>query len=201
MFIYWDSTNMYFSFKENEKIYTPKMRSKGRQLHLAFYISIAAMIGAIVVGIVMCFGHYVDQVYQISLIEAQLKRALSTNDLNTIANYIDRALGLASNLTGNPDWFFPTDVTNWDLIKSDLLVIANNTRLAALTAEVGSDAYEEALRAAYTSLNVILGQLDSMAWVTQFSGATIAPVWAWIGIFIGLIIFSPISYTIYDNTY
>ena len=181
--------------------YTTIDRTKKRIWQTVFYISIIALIGTIVIGILMCFGHYVDQVYQVSLIEGQLKRALSTNDLITIANYIDRALGLTSNLTGNPDWFFPTDVTNWDLIKSDLLVIANNTRLAALTAEVGSDAYEEALRAAYTSLNVILGQLDSMAWVTQFSGATIAPVWAWIGIFIGLIIFSPISYTIYDNTY
>jgi predicted ATP-dependent endonuclease of OLD family len=38
----WDSEKLYFFVKEGEDFYPPKMRSKGKQWHLAFYIRVSA---------------------------------------------------------------------------------------------------------------------------------------------------------------
>ena len=40
--ISWDSSNLYFWIKEDRYSYEPKIRSKGRQWHLAFYIRVTA---------------------------------------------------------------------------------------------------------------------------------------------------------------
>ncbi|GAI16798.1 unnamed protein product, partial [marine sediment metagenome] len=38
----WDSNNIYFYIKENSQLYYPRIRSKGKQWHLAFYIRVTA---------------------------------------------------------------------------------------------------------------------------------------------------------------
>jgi len=40
--ISWDSNNIYFWIKEGNELYTPEMRSKGKQWHLSFYIRVTA---------------------------------------------------------------------------------------------------------------------------------------------------------------
>jgi predicted ATP-dependent endonuclease of OLD family len=40
--IEWDSTHLYFWIEEDDYLYEPSLRSKGRQWHLAFYIKVSA---------------------------------------------------------------------------------------------------------------------------------------------------------------
>lgn len=42
LYISLDSNNIYFWIKEGEQLYTPEMRSKGKQWHLAYYIRVTA---------------------------------------------------------------------------------------------------------------------------------------------------------------
>ncbi|MBU7016138.1 MAG: AAA family ATPase [Theionarchaea archaeon] len=42
LYVSWDSENIYFWLKEGKQYYTPEMRSKGKQWHLAFYIKVTA---------------------------------------------------------------------------------------------------------------------------------------------------------------
>lgn len=42
LYVYADSTNIHFFFKQGEVYFKPKMRSKGKQWHFAFYVRVAA---------------------------------------------------------------------------------------------------------------------------------------------------------------
>ena len=42
LYVEFDSSNIYFLFKEGENFFKPKMRSKGKQWHFAFYVRVTA---------------------------------------------------------------------------------------------------------------------------------------------------------------
>jgi predicted ATPase len=49
----WDSGNLHFFIEEGDRYYQPKMRSKGKQWHLAFYVRVSARASADVANILL----------------------------------------------------------------------------------------------------------------------------------------------------
>ena len=88
-------------------------------------------------------------------------RAFNANNIDIFANASETALTYYDNFHGNPDWWFPLDYTDWDIIKQDAIDIINTARIAANNSIIGSDAYEEALMSSQSSMSTIKERLGT----------------------------------------
>lgn len=102
---------------------------------------------------------YVINGYPIVQIDGILARAQSVNRLEDVADYAEEALEKLEPYTGNPQWLFPTDETDMDLIKNDLQIIITQVREQADNLTIGTDSYQEALDNAYERIDIIRDQL------------------------------------------
>lgn len=118
----------------------------------------------IIVFSVMCgminFNRYITYNYELSAQSDQyFERAFATNNIEEFANLSEKALAYYDGFTDNPDWWFPTIKTDWHVIIDDARIIIETSRIASNNSEIGSDAYEEALLSAQSSMNTTQGRL------------------------------------------
>ena len=116
-----------------------------------------------------------------------------------MSEYINQSLDLLERYSGNPNWFLPTDLSNWDLIKYDLRVISETTIIANRNTAIGSDAYEEALRSGKTGISVIQDQMQQIRSYEFFALDGVLPVTIWIVVFVVFIFLALMSWGAYDG--
>lgn len=90
-----------------------------------FYVSIYLLVGAVVVSVA-----YVQDVYPLERAAGFLSRAQSAGYAEEMAAYVAQALQLIPP-EGNPVWLFPTQRTDFALIRNDIYAIID--RLKSLT--------------------------------------------------------------------
>lgn len=158
-----------------------KRETRVRLYGILTIIFVLATIGWIIWGVCCCIGNYKDNVYPFSQADSKFTRALGTNNLNVFADYAEEALAVLDGYSGNENWWFPTDNTDMDLIRLDINIIINNSRIAANVTTYGSDAYQEALDNSKESLNVQLdrlGSVESLYW--GLGEVYVGLIWGWI---------------------
>ena len=145
-------------------------------------------LGLMIFGIVYASIIYNDVFYPVLQADAKLERAKSTNNLETVADYIQEALDLLKDNKENPKWIFPDDELNWDLIKSDLKDVISQCKEAEKNLTIGSDAYQEMLDTTFEVIEIIQEQIkDAGRWECTdplsafiFWGAGIGVTFLWI---------------------
>jgi len=61
--------------------------------------------------------------YHIRQAEANVAQAKSTSDLGRVVMYLDAALSHIEQFDGNDDWLYPTNATDWQGIKDDIISV------------------------------------------------------------------------------
>ena len=165
-------------------------------------ILLLVLVGWLVWAPFSAVGNYSENVYPFARADAKFDRAKGTNSLLTFADYTEDGLAILERYSGNEDWFFPTDFTNMDLIKLDIQIIINNSRLAANITTYGSDAYQETLDNAKESLGVQTERLGNVELLYLGAGKSyIGLIWGWIGILIAILVFMAIFRCLWDYYY
>ena len=112
-------------------------------------LSLIIFVGSIVWGISYWSIRFMNYTYPYTQnVDAYYYRASTTNDLNSAANYLQKAYDWLDeqNFDGNPNIIFPTPKTDWELVMSDLADLISTTRTAVERCIPGDDAYQEALK-------------------------------------------------------
>ena len=131
-------------------------------------------------GIIALTLGYIDTVYKLEVAVGYLSRAKSAGFAEDMIRYIDDALLHLPN-SGNPVWLFPTERTDFSLIRSDLESIRE--RLAIISRiDRASPAYAQGLSDIRGKLTTVISQIGEAMPYTLVTPINIALATAWLSI-------------------
>ena len=125
--------------------------------------------------------YYSNTVYQADIGKEWLWRARATNDLNDMANYLQKSLDQLESYNGNPKWLYPSPDTDYNLIKDNIRETIRNAR--TWSNQTGSSfAYQQAVSNLQETISEIANHIEiANTWLLQQPWIIfITFIWCWI---------------------
>ncbi|HLC39256.1 MAG TPA: hypothetical protein VJJ76_00040 [archaeon] len=124
---------------------------------------VSAVLAVVVVifGIIGGYAFYASTIYPLDQGVAWISRAQTAGHATEMIENIQNAQQLLQNKHGNPAWWFPTSLTDWDRINNDLS--SQKARLQEINSlrESNPDAYQQGLDDVRGKLRVTYEQMES----------------------------------------
>jgi len=76
-----------------------------------------------------CVDLQTTRQYPIRQARANVKQAMSTSDLSRVVMYLDSALVHIEQFDGNEAWWFPTNTTDWQGVKDDIISVRDTCQV------------------------------------------------------------------------
>ena len=124
--------------------------------------------------------------YDIIKTQSWINRATTTTDILEQNNYLENALEEIKHRSGNPAWYFPTPITDFDKIKTNINEnIQKNIEVSKVNAT--DYAYQRLVENNLRTYPELINNLESSkSWLTTWTPINIEIIIAWIGITIFL---------------
>ena len=132
------------------------------------------------VGLTLLTAGYIDTIYKLETAIGYLSRAQSTAFAEDMKSYIEEALRLIPE-SGNPVWIFPTERTDFTLIRSDLTSIVERLEIIS-GINLDSPAYAQGLSDIRGKLAVVILQLGEAMPYTLITPINITLALIWLSI-------------------
>lgn len=94
-----------------------------KKIIVSVIVVLLVALGFTVVVANLDYNHFNTQMYPIQKAESYLNLANTSTNLTQISAYLNDTNAEIKNYTGNPDWWFPTYVTQWSDIRQDISTV------------------------------------------------------------------------------
>lgn len=127
-------------------------------------VAAVLFIALAVFGAVMIYQFYLTSVYPFEYAKSLMNRAQTAGQASDMIEYISKAKELIKNEHGTPQWWFPTPLTNWDLINKDLDGIKQRLEELTRLKETNPDAYQQGLDDVRGKIRTLEDQVSTTLW-------------------------------------